>query len=473
MLRPVLMRGASRFYSALFTIRILTFGAIYSTLFIWIADARDYIRASTPARAAAFPAGCLNGRMEEPGLKKVLQRSIAVFLTAFLLLSGGSASAKTVAEWLEGYASGENWFGENYAYDITDTAACWELLTRQITVLDVGEREIVYPLVEPGGAKVNNDKLGGFIAGSTAAVHVLGEDQDGWTLIEGIDDYDRLIRGYVRTKLLKTVTPNQHMGVIIDKLTQRLYVFLDGAYFSSCPISTGLTNDEQPYNETSTGEYLLSSWVGGFDSEGMFVEMGIRFNNGDLLHQVPYVALADGTKRFDKYEKLLGQKASHGCVRVARIPSAEGLNINWLWENLKKGTKVVIWDDENRILPYPAEDTELYYNEDGGQYYHENANCAAVKDKYLPMTGFLYSQLDTAPYSELEPCPGCAPAKRKSVIDQINRDRGFDVAVSDTETPQPDATATETPTDAETGTVDGEDGSTQHPVEIKIIPAGT
>ena len=85
-------------------------------------------------------------------MKKFVQRSIAVFLIAFLLLSGGSASAKTVAEWLEGYASGENWFGENYAYDITDTAACWELLTRQITVLDVGEREIVYPLVEPGGA---------------------------------------------------------------------------------------------------------------------------------------------------------------------------------------------------------------------------------------------------------------------------------------------------------------------------------
>ena len=98
--------------------------------------------------------------------------------------------------------------------------------------------------------------------------------------------------------------------------------------------------------------------------------MGIRFNNGDLLHQVPYVQLADGTKRFEKYEKLLGTKASHGCVRVARIASEEGLNIKWLWDNLKKGTKLLVWDDDGRPLPYPDSSTILYYNPDGGQYYH-------------------------------------------------------------------------------------------------------
>ena len=135
----------------------------------------------------------------------------ALLLCAALLLPlpQESAQAKTVSQWLEGFESGQNWFGENFAYDITDTAACWDLLMKPITILDVGEREVVYPLVEPGGAKVNNDKLGGFIAGASAAVHVLGKDQDGWTLIEGLDDYDRLIHGYVRTKLLKTVTQQQ------------------------------------------------------------------------------------------------------------------------------------------------------------------------------------------------------------------------------------------------------------------------
>lgn len=69
-------------------------------------------------------------------------------------------------------------------------------------------------------------------------MHVLGEDEDGWTLIEGLDYYNRLIRGYVKTSLLKTVTPSNEMGIIIDKLTQRLYVFINGEYFSSCAVST-------------------------------------------------------------------------------------------------------------------------------------------------------------------------------------------------------------------------------------------
>lgn len=397
-------------------------------------------------------------------MQTLYRAAIAWLLMCCFLLPVQSAQAKTVAEWLEGYESGQNWFGEDFAYDITDTQACWDLLMRPITVLDVEEREVVYLLTEPGGAKVNNDKLGGFIAGSTAAVHVLGEDQDGWTLIEGIDDYDRLIRGYVRTKLLKTVTPNPKYGIIIDKMTQRLYMFIDGKLFSSVAVSTGLTNDEQPYNETSTGEYLISSWVGGFDSEGMFCEMGIRFNNGDLLHQVPYIALADGTKRFEKYEKLLGTKASHGCVRVARVASAEGLNIKWLWDNLKKGTKLLIWDDDGRALPYPESATTLYYNPDGGKYYHAIEDCSTVKNQYLPLKAFPYAELDTDPFRTLEPCPGCSPVRRKSVIDDMNRARGVDVP--QTQGGVTEQKDTQSGSEAEqTNTVSG------HPVEITIVPA--
>ncbi|HPS81803.1 MAG TPA: hypothetical protein PLP25_08100, partial [Candidatus Limiplasma sp.] len=161
-------------------------------------------------------------------------RLLPLLLTAVLLLGllpVSAASAKTVAEWLDGYQTGKDWFGDDCNYDITDTQACWNLLMKPITVLDVGETEMVYPLKTPGGEKVNNDKLGGFINGASAGVHVLGEDEDGWTLIEGIDYYNRIIKGYVKTKLLKTVTPNQHYGVIVDKLTQRLYVFIDGKFF--------------------------------------------------------------------------------------------------------------------------------------------------------------------------------------------------------------------------------------------------
>ena len=425
----------------------------------------------------------------------VFRRVVPLLLTIVLLLGLwpiSSASAKTVAEWLEGYRTGKDWFGDDVKYDITDEAACWALLMKPITVLDVGETESVYPLKTPGGEKVNNDKLGGFINGASAAVHVLGEDEDGWTLIEGIDYYNRIIQGYVKTKLLKQITPNAHYGVIIDKLTQRLNVFIDGKFFSSCAVSTGLPNDEQPYNETSAGEYVCISWSGGFDSEGMYCDMAIRFNNGDKIHEVPCTILADGTHRYTKWESQLGQKASHGCVRVARLPNDDGLDQEWLWNNLKRMTKVVIWDDEGRKAPYPSDDTLLYYNPNGGKYYHSTPECSSVKKKYYPLTAFTYAELDTGIFAKLEPCPSCTPVKRKAFIDEQNLKRGaitqeeYDALIAQHKA---DAAALESgasATSAPTGTVDPQAtdaGATEPPssldgsgedsdVVVTIIPSG-
>ncbi len=335
-----------------------------------------------------------------------------------------AAQARTVEEALEGFETGEVWFGEDFAYDITDEAACWDLLMKPIVILDAGQREQIYPRVEPDGKKVVNDKLGGYINGASAAVHVLGEDENGWTLIEGLDDYNRLIRGYVRTSLLKEVTPNEHFGIIIDKLTQRMYVFVDGKLWDSCLISTGLANDEQPYNETAAGEYLICSWVGDFDSEGMICAMALRFNGGDLIHEVPHKIGYDGSRVYERWEKLLGQKASHGCVRTQRIPTENGLNARWLWDNMKKNTKVIIWDDKGRKLPYPDDDKELYFNPEGGNYYHSDQYCSSVRSKFLPLSPFTYAQLDASSYLELDPCNKCQPPKRKSQIARENFERG-------------------------------------------------
>lgn len=359
-----------------------------------------------------------------------MKRSLCLLLGLAILFASCSASAAGEKNKdnlpvgnLANFEGGTFWFGSDFVYDITDEAACWELLMRPITVLDGDEKEAVYPLDSPNGEKVLNEWQGGFINGAQAAVHVLSEDEDGWTLIEGVDYYDRILRGYVKTKRLKTVTPNTHYGIIIDKLTQRLYVFHDGKLWSSCSVSTGLPNEKQPYNETATGEYVLGSWVGGFDSEGMYCEMGIRFNGGDLLHQVPYITYKDGSKDFTKYGSALGRKASHGCVRVQRTANEDGLCIKWLWENMKKGTKVVVWDDDGRTLEYPEDSLLLYYNPNKGTNYHAYANCASVKAKFLPLSSFSYGELETEKYASLTPCPYCIPVKRKSVIDEINQER--------------------------------------------------
>ena len=352
-----------------------------------------------------------------------IRRALAL-MVLWILFFPLPAQGKTVAEWLEGYETGEVWFGEDFAYDITDEAACWELLMKPITILDAGQREEIYPRETPDGKKVNTDKLGGFINGASAAVHVLGEDEDGWTLIEGIDYYNRVIRGYVRTRLLKTVTPNEKYGVIIDKLTQRLYVFVDGKLWDSCLVSTGLPNDSQPYNETAAGEYLICSWVGDFDSEGMICSTALRFNGGDMIHEVPHKIGYDGSPTYSRWEALLGQKASHGCVRTQRAATEKGLNARWLWDNLKKNTKVIVWDDKGRKLPYPDDSRQLFYNKNGGQYYHADAYCSSVKTKYKPLSAFTYGELDTSAYLGLEACPTCQPPKRKSQIAKENLERG-------------------------------------------------
>ena len=56
---------------------------------------------------------------------------------------------------------------------------------------------------------------------------------------------------------------------------------------------------------------------------------------------------------------------------------------------------------------------QLYYNPDGGTLYHKDPNCTKVSPQYLPLPGvFTYSQIDTAPYSNLQPCTNCQAPSR-------------------------------------------------------------
>ena len=125
-------------------------------------------------------------------------------------------------------------------------------------------------------------------------------------------------------------------------------------------------------------------------------------------------------------ERALGKKASHGCIRVQRKNNEDGVNMTWLWENIKVNTKVLVWDDTNRYYEYPPDDLQLYYNPDRGQYYHSNQNCPSIRNVFLPLKGsMLYSELDDPAYQKLTPCRTCNPPERKSKIDELNRANGY------------------------------------------------
>lgn len=56
---------------------------------------------------------------------------------------------------------------------------------------------------------------------------------------------------------------------------------------------------------------------------------------------------------------------------------------------------------------------QLYYNAQGGLFYHVDPNCISIKAEYLPLTsGFLFSQVNDPQFSQLQPCTTChAPGR--------------------------------------------------------------
>jgi len=321
-----------------------------------------------------------------------------------------------------------NWFGE---FDPYDEEAAWSRLMSDITVLNVDQKEKIYLSDGPNGKRKTNDEHRGFFYGASAAVRVLDE-QDGWSKIQAYNDYDELEEGWVRPGRLKNVTPNQTWGMIVDKRTQRLYLYKEGKLVTELLISTGTTKGQnEDYCETASGEFLLISPTGGFWSTNLWCDQAIRFNGGDLLHMVPAMYYGDvvGTTPTEQdegdysvCESALGSRASHGCIRVQRKKNEDGYNHEWIWRNLRdeKNIKIIVWDDDGRKLPVTEPQTPMYYNPDGGEKFHTEQNCSSVRSRYLPLKGIRYSDLGRYPFTELTPCSICKAPERPEVVSSWN-----------------------------------------------------
>lgn len=58
-------------------------------------------------------------------------------------------------------------------------------------------------------------------------------------------------------------------------------------------------------------------------------------------------------------------------------------------------------------------DTVLYYNQDGGEFYHLDPNCATLGERYKPLTAmFYYRDVSNDTFKNLKACPVCkAPGR--------------------------------------------------------------
>ena len=330
--------------------------------------------------------------------------------------------------------------------DISDEETVWNMLMEPITVVDLGKvkgkshsqltKLQTYLYSEPD----ESSKILGEVSNLSQGVRVIENLDNGWSLVECYSSsffskpatktkaWNLLVSGYIPTKYLKQVTPTPRLALVVDKLAQRLYVFQEGKMIAELLCSTGLVqwngSKYQPYNETRSGEFLLINMTGQLTSDRLICSYAIRFNGGDELHEVPHQKNSDGSHNYKTTEPKLGTKCSHGCIRVQRLKTPEGINMAWIYnlvksENLCEKVKIVIWEDwQGRQLPDPDPDTLLYYNPNGGSYYHREDHC--TNGQGITFTAFHYSQLDDAPYSSLKPCPNCVPERRLNEIREIN-----------------------------------------------------
>ena len=332
--------------------------------------------------------------------------------------------------------------------DITDEETVWNMLMEPINVIDLGSgagknhsqrtKKNLYMYREPD----ENSKIVGEITNLSQGVRVIEHQDNGWSLVECysssfanhpktvISAWNILVSGYIQTKYLTQVQPTDQLALVVDKLSQRLYVFVEGNMIAELLCSTGLVqknNDGkwQPYNETRSGEFLIINMTGSLDSDKLKCAYAMRFNAGDEIHEVPHmVDPRDKTWKYNTTEPSLGSKKSHGCIRVQRLTNPDGINMKWIYNRIysKKlvgKVKIVIWEDwQGRQLPVPSPDTVLYYNPNKGQYYHSAEHCNMASK--ITFTPFLYSQLEEEGFSKLKACNFCSPPRRESEIQAIN-----------------------------------------------------
>lgn len=357
-----------------------------------------------------------------------LKRLLALLLLVLMALQALPAAAETAVP-------GRGTCGKPYCYwetpmDISDPETVWNVLIQPMMVVSGKQRTQVKLYSQPD----QKSEPVGEVTCASQGVHVLETLENGWSLVEcysssnshsKMDVYGDLIQGYIRTELLEERKTKTKYGLVVDKLTQRMYVFREGELFTTLRVSTGEPVSYEPERDTNAGEFHLVSFVGPFISEnGAVCEYAIRFNDGDLLHAVPYTRAEDGSHVYTLFERDLGKKASNGCIRVQRKRSPEGVNMKWIWNNLfdMKQTKLLIWEDlPGRQIPVPDADTPVYVLMGLSNSYHKAPNCYDLDKMYFPLDEITYGQLEDNGYCLLNDCPYCNPPLRVHEIEEINR----------------------------------------------------
>ena len=219
----------------------------------------------------------------------------------------------------------------------------WEIMMKPSVVIRTSGTMKKYDIYERPSTE---SRVTGSLRGATQGLEVL-EAGERWSLVRAWTHTNGSeCSGYIRTDKLEVVLPSTHYGLLIDKLDQTMTVYKDGKVIGRLPVSTGKPEPGNTYRETPAGAFLTHLRFGAsFAQEGFRYEYPIRYDSGNMIHNVGFTR--SGRRRdFSENMPLLGQKASHGCIRVSPFVTEEcDINIYWLWTHLPYHTRVMILDD--------------------------------------------------------------------------------------------------------------------------------
>ncbi len=241
---------------------------------------------------------------------------------------------------------------DTFMPSIEDTdETIWRIMMEPSAVIDLNnptDHQEVY--LQPDASS----RVLGTLHGQSQAVKVMDIRQDGWVRIQAWNhESGEMVEGYVPQNRLMMVQPNDQYGLLLDKHTQTLTVFCQGKRITTLQVSTGRMEQDKLFQETPAGSFLTLEHMSDFATGGLHYDYPIRYDGGNLLHQLGYKERS-GRNDFTQQTPQLGTKASHGCVRLPSQVNEDGVNAYWLWTHLPYHTRVIILDDPIQRMEHEA-----------------------------------------------------------------------------------------------------------------------
>ncbi|NLX82568.1 MAG: L,D-transpeptidase family protein [Clostridiales bacterium] len=229
-----------------------------------------------------------------------------------------------------------------------DDQSVWAAMMAPITVIDIGAMQHQKVYAEPS----TKSKVVGMMHGQTAAVEILELGPAGFLKIRAARHGDgKWMTGYIPDKRLKTITPHERYGLLIDKNAQTISVYERGNKLGTLSVSTGVYVPPGTSSfDTVPGAFITQDRIAEYVSKGARYEYPIRIDGGNLLHSAGY-QLRNGMRDYSLQKELLGQIATHGCVRIAHDLNEQEMNAWWLYANLPRNTKVLVLPSDDNLQP--------------------------------------------------------------------------------------------------------------------------